>query len=146
MENRKMIVIINNEKQFILKNKLNLEEINAYIKKEFHQQNQTIDLYDKNYSKINTLTDLEKLKEYNPKYNVDIIKINFKVRNSNQKQNKKENYTLESKNSINSYESQKSKASIGSKKSINLFESQNSLTSSGNKKMRGSNMGKKIMK
>ena len=59
------------------------------------------------YSKINTLTDLEKLKEYNPKYNVDIIKINFKVRNSNQKQNKKENYTLESKNSINSYESQK---------------------------------------
>ena len=143
MENRKMIVIINNEKQFILKNKLNLEEINAYIKKVFHQQNQTIDLYDKNYSKINTLTDLEKLKEYNPKYNVDIIKINFKVRNSNQKQNKKENYTLESKNSINSYESQKSKASIGSKKSINLFESQNSLTSSGNKKMRGSNMGKK---
>lgn len=77
---QKIIISINNKKKFILKGKLSLEEIIEFIRKEYRLQPTTkIDIYNKNFEKINNQENLEKFKEKYDNNNTYIIRINFKI-------------------------------------------------------------------
>ena len=79
---QKTVIIINNEKEFHAKGKIQLNDIKNFIKKVYNIPKESyIDLYDKNYSKIlYSVRDLEKLKEKNEQQNIYLIKLNFRVK------------------------------------------------------------------
>ena len=79
---QKTVIIINNEKEFHAKGKIQLNDIKNFIKKVYNIPKESyIDLYDKNYSKIlYFIKDLEKLKEKNEQQNIYLIKLNFRVK------------------------------------------------------------------
>ena len=79
---QKTVIIINNEKEFHAKGKIQLNDIKNFIKKVYNIPKESyIDLYDKNYSKIlYFVKDLEKLKEKNEQQNIYLIKLNFRVK------------------------------------------------------------------
>ena len=79
---QKTVIIINNEKEFHAKGKIQLNDIKNFIKKVYNIPKESyIDLYDKNYSKIlYSVRDLEKLKEKNERQNIYLIKLNFRVK------------------------------------------------------------------
>ncbi len=76
----KIKIIVNNEKYFYSKNKLNLESITNTIKRLFSIRNSNnIEIYDEtNINRINSVNALEKLKEKNKDKEV-VIRLNFKV-------------------------------------------------------------------
>ena len=77
---QKIIISINNKKKFSLKGKLSLKEIIEFIRKEYRLQPTTkIDIYNKNFEKINNQENLEKFKEKYDNNNTYIIRINFKI-------------------------------------------------------------------
>ena len=79
---QKTVIIINNEKEFHAKGKIQLNDIKNFIKKVYNIPKESyIDLYDKNYSKIlYFVKDLEKLKEKNEQQNIYLIKLNFRIK------------------------------------------------------------------
>ena len=79
---QKTVIIINNEKEFHAKGKIQLNDIKNFIKKVYNIPKESyIDLYDNNYSKIlYSVRDLEKLKEKNEQQNIYLIKLNFRVK------------------------------------------------------------------
>ena len=79
---QKTVIIINNEKEFLLKGQKQLNDIKNFIKKVYNIPKESfIYLYDENYSKIlYSFGELEKLKEKNEQQNTYLIKLNFKVK------------------------------------------------------------------
>ena len=79
---QKTVIIINNEKEFLLKGQKQLNDIKNFIKKVCNIPKESfIYLYDENYSKIlYSFGELEKLKEKNEQQNTYLIKLNFKVK------------------------------------------------------------------
>ena len=113
---QKTVIIINNEKEFHAKGKIQLNDIKNFIKKVYNIPKESyIDLYDKNYSKIlYFVRDLEKLKEKNERQNIYLIKLNFRVKEIQQPDLSKTQVL--SSNTINRlYEAQK----IASNKKVN---------------------------
>ena len=113
---QKTVIIINNEKEFHAKGKIQLNDIKNFIKKVYNIPKESyIDLYDKNYSKIlYFVKDLEKLKEKNEQQNIYLIKLNFRVKEIQQPDLSKTQVL--SSNTINRlYEAQK----IASNKKVN---------------------------
>ena len=113
---QKTVIIINNEKEFHAKGKIQLNDIKNFIKKVYNIPKESyIDLYDKNYSKIlYFVKDLEKLKEKNEQQNIYLIKLNFRVKEIQQPDLSKTQVI--SSNTINRlYEAQK----IASNKKVN---------------------------
>lgn len=82
----KIIIIVNNQKSFETKNKLNLEEIKKFIKEEYNLQKECfIEIFSNDLSKMIIYDkDLEKLKEKNEKFNKYIIRINYKLKDDKQ--------------------------------------------------------------
>ena len=83
---QKTVIIINNEKEFHAKGKIQLNDIKNFIKKVYNIPKESyIDLYDKNYSKIlYFVKDLEKLKEKNEQQNIYLIKLNYRLKEKQQ--------------------------------------------------------------
>ena len=79
---QKTVIIINNEKEFLLKGQKQLNDIKNFIKKVYNIPKESfIYLYDENYSKIlYSFGELEKLKEKNEQQNTYLIKLNFKLK------------------------------------------------------------------